>query len=117
MWGTEWNITGNLKDWDVTARLGELDMPVLITSGRHDLTTPAVVRPIADGTRGAGWVVFSTARTCPRSRSRNASARSSGPSSAKWKQLTQGPSAMRVTGVEIGNDDLCVLAADRTASV
>ena len=58
MWGTEWNITGNLKDWDVTARLGELDMPVLITSGRHDLTTPAVVRPIADGIRGAEWVVF-----------------------------------------------------------
>ncbi len=35
MWGTEWNITGNLKDWDVTARLGELDVPVL-----HHLRSP-----------------------------------------------------------------------------
>jgi proline-specific peptidase len=58
IWGVDWNITGNLKDWDVTARLGELDVPVLITSGRHDLTTPAVVSPIADGIRGAEWVVF-----------------------------------------------------------
>ncbi|WP_410363490.1 proline iminopeptidase-family hydrolase [Streptomyces sp. 5K101] len=58
MWGAEWNITGNLKDWDVTPRLGELDLPVLITSGRHDITTPTTVRPIADGIQGAEWVVF-----------------------------------------------------------
>ncbi|WP_328876114.1 proline iminopeptidase-family hydrolase [Streptomyces sp. NBC_00287] len=58
MWGTEWNITGNLKDWDVTARLGELELPVLITSGRHDVTTPAVVRPLADGIQNAEWVIF-----------------------------------------------------------
>ncbi len=36
MQGPEWNVTGNLKDWDVTARLGQLDLPVLVTSGRHD---------------------------------------------------------------------------------
>ena len=65
MWGAEWNITGNLKDWDVTARLGELDVPVLITSGRHDLTTPAVVGPIADGIRGAEWVVFEQSAHMP----------------------------------------------------
>src|SRR5262245_28658686 len=32
----EWNVTGNLKNWDVTDGLGELDLPVLITSGRYD---------------------------------------------------------------------------------
>ncbi|MBC2907326.1 alpha/beta fold hydrolase [Streptomyces cupreus] len=58
MWGTEWNITGNLKDWVVTARLGELELPVLIASGRHDVTTPAVVRPLADRIRNAEWVIF-----------------------------------------------------------
>ncbi|MEV7522317.1 proline iminopeptidase-family hydrolase [Streptomyces sp. NPDC091371] len=58
MLGTEWNVSGNLKDWDVTARLGELDLPVLVTSGRHDEMTPAAVRPLADGIAGAEWVVF-----------------------------------------------------------
>jgi hypothetical protein len=26
-----------LKDWDVTDRLGELDLPVLVTSGRVEV--------------------------------------------------------------------------------
>ena len=51
MQGPEWNITGNLRDWDVTARLGELDLPVLVTSGRYDGMTPAVVRPLVEGIR------------------------------------------------------------------
>ncbi len=58
MQGPEWNVTGNLRDWDVTARLGQLDLPVLVTSGRHNEMTPALVRPLADGIRGAQWVVF-----------------------------------------------------------
>jgi proline-specific peptidase len=58
MQGPEWNVTGNLRDWDVTARLGELDLPVLVTSGRHDEMTPALVRPLVNGIRGAEWVVF-----------------------------------------------------------
>ena len=31
---------------------------MLVTSGRHDEMTPALVRPLADGIRGAQWVVF-----------------------------------------------------------
>ncbi|MDT9689093.1 proline iminopeptidase-family hydrolase [Streptomyces sp. P9(2023)] len=65
MWGAEWNVTGNLKDWDVTDRLGELDLPVLVTSGRHDVTTPAVVRPIAEGIQGAEWVLFERSAHLP----------------------------------------------------
>ncbi|MCJ1676183.1 hypothetical protein MTF65_02160 [Streptomyces sp. APSN-46.1] len=65
MWGEEWDITGNLKERDVTPRLGELDLPVLITSGRHDLTTPAVVRPLADGISGAEWVLFEQSSHLP----------------------------------------------------
>jgi hypothetical protein len=49
---------GNLKVWDVTARLGQLDLPVLVSSGRHDEMTPALVRPQVDGIRGAEWVLF-----------------------------------------------------------
>jgi proline-specific peptidase len=58
MQGPEWNVTGNLKDWDVTARLGQLDLPVLVTSGRHDEMTPALVGPLVDGIKGSEWVLF-----------------------------------------------------------
>lgn len=58
MQGPEWNVTGNLKDWDVTARLGEIGLPVLVTSGRYDEMTPALVEPLVAGITGAEHVVF-----------------------------------------------------------
>ena len=58
MQGPEWNVMGNLKHWDVTERLGELDLPVLITSGRHDEMTSALIKPLIEGIRGAESVVF-----------------------------------------------------------
>ena len=54
MWGpNEFTVTGTLKEWDVIDRLGELDVPTLITSGRHDECTPVLVQPLADGIPGA----------------------------------------------------------------
>src|SRR5262245_29898447 len=58
MQGPEWTVTGNLKDWDVTKRLGELELPVLITSGRYDEMTPTLVEPLIEGIRGAEAVLF-----------------------------------------------------------
>jgi proline-specific peptidase len=58
MQGPEWNVTGNLKDWDVTARLGEIDLPVLVTSGQYDEMTPTLVEPLVAGIKGAGHVAF-----------------------------------------------------------
>ena len=58
MQGPEWNVTGNLKDWDVTARLGEISLPVLVTSGRYDEMTPMLVGPLVTGIEGAEHVVF-----------------------------------------------------------
>ena len=58
MQGPEWNVTGNLKDWDVTARLGEINLPVLVTSGRYDEMTPALVEPLVTGIKGTEHVVF-----------------------------------------------------------
>ena len=46
---------------DVTARLGELDLPVLVTSGGHEKMTPAVVQPLVDGIRGVEAAVFEQA--------------------------------------------------------
>lgn len=59
MWGpTEYTVTGTLKDWDVIDRLGEIRVPALVTSGRHDECTPALVEPLARGIGGAEWVIF-----------------------------------------------------------
>ena len=58
MQGPEWNVTGNLKDWDVSARLGELELPALITSGRYDEMTPALVQPLIQRIRNAEYVCF-----------------------------------------------------------
>ena len=44
MWGpTEFNVTGSLKDYDRPERLKALAIPVLFTTGRHDLATPEAV--------------------------------------------------------------------------
>ena len=36
----EFAVTGNLKRYDCTSRLGSIDAPTLITCGRHDLSDP-----------------------------------------------------------------------------
>jgi L-proline amide hydrolase len=59
MWGpNEFTVTGTLKDWDVIDRLGEIDVPTLITSGRHDECTPALVEPLHKGIGGSRWEIF-----------------------------------------------------------
>jgi proline-specific peptidase len=59
MWGpTEFTVTGTLKEWDVIDRLGEIELPTLITSGRYDECTPALVEPLHEGIAGSEWVLF-----------------------------------------------------------
>ena len=59
MWGpNEFTVTGTLKDWDVTGRLGELRLPTLITSGRHDECAPALVERLHRGIAGSAWELF-----------------------------------------------------------
>ena len=45
----------------VTARLGELDLPVLVTCGGYDEMTPALIQPLVDGIRGVEAAVFEQA--------------------------------------------------------
>jgi pimeloyl-ACP methyl ester carboxylesterase len=40
MWGPVAVAVGSLRDWDVTERLGEIDLPALVISGRYDEVTP-----------------------------------------------------------------------------
>jgi pimeloyl-ACP methyl ester carboxylesterase len=66
MWGpNEFTVTGTLRDWDVTARLGEIRVPTLITSGRHDECTPKLVAPLHEGIAGSEWVLFEDSAHMP----------------------------------------------------
>jgi L-proline amide hydrolase len=66
MWGpNEFTVTGTLKDWDVIERLGEIDLPALITSGRHDECTPVLVEPLHRGLARSEWVIFEESAHVP----------------------------------------------------
>jgi L-proline amide hydrolase len=52
---SEFHVIGTLRDWDVTARLGEIDAPVLVISGEFDEATPAVAEQVVAGLRDATW--------------------------------------------------------------
>jgi proline-specific peptidase len=59
LWGvSEWNPDGKLRDWDVRPRLGEIDVPTLVTSGRYDECTPKLAEEAHRGIRGAERVLF-----------------------------------------------------------
>lgn len=55
---SEFHVIGVIKDWDVTARLGEINTPALITTGRYDEATPLIGETVHKGIRGSKWVVF-----------------------------------------------------------
>ncbi|MDX6505388.1 MAG: proline iminopeptidase [Gaiellaceae bacterium] len=66
MWGpNEYTVTGTLKGWDVIDRLTEIYVPTLITSGRYDECTPALVEPLHDGIAGSEWVLFEESAHMP----------------------------------------------------
>ena len=53
MWGPhEFLLTGTLADWDVTDRLGEIEVPALIVCGWYDEIDIRCHRILADGIRG-----------------------------------------------------------------
>jgi len=54
----EFVVNGLLRDWDRTGRLGEIEVPTLITVGRHDEITPACAATLHRGIRGSRMQVF-----------------------------------------------------------
>ncbi len=58
-------IIGNLKDWDQTARLGEVTTPTLITVGRYDGQTIACSETLNQGIPDSQMVVFEEVPTLP----------------------------------------------------
>jgi proline-specific peptidase len=66
MWGVnEFNITGTLRNWSVTNRLGEVNVPTLLLSGRYDESTPLINETIKKGIRESEWVVFENSSHTP----------------------------------------------------
>jgi proline-specific peptidase len=66
LWGpNEWTPTGTLGDWDVRDRLSEIDVPTLITAGRYDLCTPAILNELNEGLPQARTVVFESSSHTP----------------------------------------------------
>ncbi len=58
---SEFTVTGNFKDWDVTERLGEIRVPTLIASGRYDEARPAHMEEIHRRIEGSELVIFEDA--------------------------------------------------------
>jgi proline-specific peptidase len=55
---SELEPAGQLATWDVTARLGEIETPTLVVSGRHDLAPPEAAAALYRGIASSEWVVF-----------------------------------------------------------
>jgi proline-specific peptidase len=55
---SEFHATGTLKEWDIRDRLGEIQLPTLVTSGRYDEATPAIAETVHRGIAGSEWVIF-----------------------------------------------------------
>ena len=54
----EFTITGNLKDWDRTDRLGEINVQTLVTCGRYDELGPACADTLRSGISNSEVHIF-----------------------------------------------------------
>jgi L-proline amide hydrolase len=62
---SEFHVIGSIRDWQVKDRLGEIGVPTLLVSGRHDEATPALQEVLQRGIRDCEWVVFEDSSHTP----------------------------------------------------
>ncbi len=62
---SEFHVIGSIRDWQAKDRLGEIVVPTLLVSGRHDEATPALQETLRKGIRGAEWVCFEDSSHMP----------------------------------------------------
>ncbi len=62
---SEFHVVGSIKDWESKGRLGSIDVPTLLVSGRHDEATPALQETLQRGIRNSEWVVFEESSHMP----------------------------------------------------
>jgi L-proline amide hydrolase len=61
----EWTVTGALKGWDVSTRLGEIDVPTLVIRGRHDMCTDEIAATLVSGIADVREVVLEDSSHTP----------------------------------------------------
>jgi L-proline amide hydrolase len=62
---SEFHVVGTIRDWDITERLGDIDVPTLLLSGRHDEATPRIVGEIRDRVPNVQWVLLEESSHLP----------------------------------------------------
>ena len=62
---SEFHVVGKLRTWDITPRLADVRVPVLVISGEYDEATPAVVLPLASALPDARWELIADASHTP----------------------------------------------------
>ena len=62
---SEFHVIGSIKDWQAKDRLGEIDVPTLLTSGRYDEAAPALQETLRDGIPNSEWVLFEESSHTP----------------------------------------------------
>lgn len=55
---SEFHVVGVIKDWDRTDRLGDIQVPTLILSGKYDESTPLLNEILHQGIPDSAWVFF-----------------------------------------------------------
>ena len=55
---SEFHVIGTLKDWDITDRLGQIEAPTLVFSGRYDEVTPEITEAAHRAIPGSEYVVL-----------------------------------------------------------
>ena len=61
----EWSMTGVLADWDVRARLSEIEVPTLVIRGRYDMCTDAIAATLLAGLPNGREVVLEESSHTP----------------------------------------------------
>ena len=62
---SEFHVVGSIRDWQSKDRLGSIEVPTLLVSGRHDEATPALQETLKAGIPGSEWVVFEESSHMP----------------------------------------------------
>jgi L-proline amide hydrolase len=62
---SEFHVIGSIKDWQVKDRLGEIDVPTLLVSGRYDEAAPPLQETLKAGINGAEWELFEESSHLP----------------------------------------------------
>jgi len=62
---SEFHVIGSIRDWQSEDRVGEIGVPTLVISGRHDEATPALQEPLVAGIPDTEQVILEASSHLP----------------------------------------------------